>query len=248
MRERLRSAERPAWPPKLKIRQPLLKVEVVLAGQPHQAWLAPNMRPLLREELNVKQVDLLHRSGRSVHLLHGAAGSEVDSVRGWASVPPALKVDVGFSRRAKVAVLLAEMESKKQVMLQLPRRPGDARQRRRGKRACKRSLGWAAAQGHAGVVVLSTEITPDLHREGIARELIHAIQTRRRDMDCKYTDRIRVGILTDSADVREAVEQFADMIRGETLATELLLATIDAAEPQELSLGDDIVQLHVAVV
>ncbi len=226
---------------KLKIRQPLLKVEVVLADKSHQAWLAEHAA-LLREELNVKQVEFTDRADQYIcytvlpdlKRLGPRLGKRL----------PALKVALAS---ADAAVLLAEMESKKQVMLQLPDGPvtldsDDVQVRLQAK------PGWAAAQGHAGVVVLSTEITPDLHREGIARELIHAIATRRREMDCKYTARIRVGIMTKSADVHEAVEQFGDMIRGETLATELVLAPFDGVEPQELALGADVVQLFVAVV
>jgi hypothetical protein len=54
--------------------------------------------------------------------------------------------------------------------------------------------------------------------------------------------------VTDSADVREAVEQFGDMIRGETLATESRLSALDGAEPVELGLGDASVQIYVAVL
>ena len=42
--------------------------------------------------------------------------------------------------------------------------------------------GWAAAQGKACVVVLSTELTPELVAEGLAREFVHAIQSGRKEM------------------------------------------------------------------
>ena len=42
--------------------------------------------------------------------------------------------------------------------------------------------GWAAAQGHAVVVVLATELTEELIREGLARELVRTIQDRRKEM------------------------------------------------------------------
>ena len=37
--------------------------------------------------------------------------------------------------------------------------------------------GWAAAQGKACVVVLSTELSPELITEGLAREIVHAVQS-----------------------------------------------------------------------
>jgi len=54
--------------------------------------------------------------------------------------------------------------------------------------------GWAAAQGHAVVVVLSTELTDELILEGLARELVRTIQDRRKEMGCQFTDRITVDV------------------------------------------------------
>ncbi len=71
------------------------------------------------------------------------------------------------------------------------------------------------------VVVLATELTDELIREGLARELVRTIQDRRKEMGCQFTDRIAVGIVTESAELAAAIEQFADYIRGETLAVNL---------------------------
>ena len=67
--------------------------------------------------------------------------------------------------------------------------------------------GWAAAQGPTCVVVLSTELTDALIREGLARDLVRHIQDRRKELDCQYTDRIEVGIVTDSGELRPAIEE-----------------------------------------
>ena len=83
--------------------------------------------------------------------------------------------------------------------------------------------GWAAAQGHAVVVVLATELTDELIREGLARELVRTIQDRRKEMGCQFTDRIAIGIVTESAEIKAAIEQFREYIRGETLAVEITL-------------------------
>jgi isoleucyl-tRNA synthetase len=97
------------------------------------------------------------------------------------------------------------------------------------------------------VVVLSTEITPALAAEGLARELVHAIQSRRRDLDCKYTDRIAVGLVTDSQELRDAAGQFAEYIKAETLAVELKLEPIPGAESVSIKLAGHELNLTVGV-
>lgn len=71
---------------------------------------------------------------------------------------------------------------------------------------------------------LSTDITPDLKREGIARDLIRQIQTLRKDSGLNVDDRIRLTIDSGSeneGDVAKAIIDFADLIKAETLATEI---------------------------
>ena len=93
--------------------------------------------------------------------------------------------------------LLAELEAEGRITLMLPDGPitldaDDIQVRLQAKE------GWAAAQGHAVVVVLATELTAELIREGLARELVRTIQDRRKEMGCQFTDRIAVGIVTES--------------------------------------------------
>jgi isoleucyl-tRNA synthetase len=107
--------------------------------------------------------------------------------------------------------------------------------------------GWAAAQSAAGVVVLSTEITPELAAEGLAREFVHAVQTRRKDLACEYTDRIVIGLVTGSEELKAAVRQFADYIRSETLAVELVFEPLPGVEPVALNLAGHELELYVKV-
>src|SRR5262249_23295725 len=96
--------------------------------------------------------------------------------------------------------------------------------------------------------VLATELTPDLLTEGVAREIVHSIQSARKDTGCEYTDRIEVGIVTDSAEIRRAIEQFADYIRGETLAIVLKLGQIEGSQPIEIKLGEETAQLYIKII
>jgi isoleucyl-tRNA synthetase len=81
--------------------------------------------------------------------------------------------------------------------------------------------------------------------EGLARELVHAIQNRRKELGCEYTDRIEVGVETEADDLRQAVTRFADYISGETLASRLEAAPLESAEPAELKVAGNQVRLYV---
>ena len=54
--------------------------------------------------------------------------------------------------------------------------------------------GWTSANDQGVVVVLSTELTPELVDEGVATDVVRLIQDRRKDIGCEYTDRIEVGL------------------------------------------------------
>jgi isoleucyl-tRNA synthetase len=98
------------------------------------------------------------------------------------------------------------------------------------------------------VVVLATELDDSLVSEGLARELVHAIQTARKDQNCQYTDRIEVGVVTDDAGLRDAAKRFAEYIQGETLASRLGFEPLPSVQPIELNLAGQKVRLFVRVV
>ena len=66
--------------------------------------------------------------------------------------------------------MLAKLDAEKQFTLELPDGPSHTRRRRRWGSPAQAKPGWAASRGKAGVVVLSTDLTPVLIAEGLARE------------------------------------------------------------------------------
>jgi hypothetical protein len=64
-------------------------------------------------------------------------------------------------------------------------------------------------------------------------------------MGLKYTARIRVGLVTSSPELRAAATNFAEYIKGETLATELTFEPITSVEPVDLKVGEYAGQLFV---
>ena len=69
-----------------------------------------------------------------------------------------------------------------------------------------------------GFVVLDTEVTPELAAEGLARDLVRAVQQARRDAGLDVSDRIALTI-GGAAAVLEAARTHEALISAETLAT-----------------------------
>lgn len=86
--------------------------------------------------------------------------------------------------------------------------------------------GYAVAQERGYVAAVDVRLTPDLLREGLAREFVRRVQTLRKDADFDIEDRIDV-IYSATGDLAAAVAQFADYIKAETLADSLADSVAD---------------------
>jgi isoleucyl-tRNA synthetase len=76
-----------------------------------------------------------------------------------------------------------------------------------------------AALPSGGYVVLDTTLTPELESEGLARDVVRAVQQARRDAGLDISDRIRLTVAADQA-VWQAVVAHQQMVMTETLATQ----------------------------
>lgn len=80
-----------------------------------------------------------------------------------------------------------------------------------------------------GFVSVDKTITPELHREGLAREVIRNVQSARKKAGLEVDDRIALALLTHSNDLREAITEYAETIKAETLTESLFLESRDYA-------------------
>jgi isoleucyl-tRNA synthetase len=78
-----------------------------------------------------------------------------------------------------------------------------------------------------GFVVLDTDVTPELAAEGWARDLVRQIQDERKAAGLHVSDTIRLRLEVPSDRVGDA-ERFAELLRRETLATELTVEALAA--------------------
>lgn len=80
--------------------------------------------------------------------------------------------------------------------------------------------GWLVAVERGLTVALDVDLSDDLKREGVARELVNRIQNMRKDSDFDVTDRIVVHLQNDAALI-DAISHFEDYIKGEVLANSI---------------------------
>jgi isoleucyl-tRNA synthetase len=77
--------------------------------------------------------------------------------------------------------------------------------------------GYAAAEDRGYLAALDTQLTPELIREGYARDLIRVIQNARRNAGLEVSDKIDL-VLEAGAELTEVMEEFGSVIAGEVLA------------------------------
>ena len=76
--------------------------------------------------------------------------------------------------------------------------------------------GWLVANSGTLTVALDVTITPELRKEGIARELVNRIQNMRKDSGFNVTDKIEISFEDHSA-IKNAVEANELYLKNETL-------------------------------
>lgn len=223
---------------KLKVRQPLAKVEVILSEKTHQAWLQQH-DALLRDELNVKQIDYAEDATKYITYQIQPNFKRLGPRIG--KLLPECKKVLGAADGGR---LLAQMQAQGTVDLAVGgetiKLDGEDLQVR-----LQAKPGWAAAQGRGVVVVLSTEITPELVREGYANDLVRAIQDQRKELNLDYTDRIVIGVVADDPEVAAAIKEHQAFIAGETLCDALSATPVAGATETESELGTGKVRLWV---
>ncbi|WP_223586289.1 isoleucine--tRNA ligase [Microbacterium sp. OVT16B] len=194
---------------KLRVRLPLARLTVV---SPLAATLG-QFEDILREELNVKSVELVqqtettaseygidHRLSVNARAAGPRLGKDVQKAIQAARSGDWSETD-GVVTAGGIALEPAEYE----LVLETTGRPeGEA----------------LAIVPTGGFVLLDTRTTPELEAEGLARDVIRAVQETRKNAGFDVSDRIRLDLRFDSdadADAVASAFEIAD-VAGETLA------------------------------
>jgi isoleucyl-tRNA synthetase len=199
-----------------RTRQPLESVTVVTADAGLRGSVGP-YEALVLEELNIRRVDWAESRAEYVH-------HEVVPI--FPKCGPRFGKQMPLVKRALQDAdgdrLTEELEERGTVSIEIEGQTVELSGEEVEVRLVERE--GLAVQGDGDLLVaLDIQLNESLISEGLAREIVHRLQTARKDADLDYADRIRVRYRADQ-ELQDVVERHTDWICSETLATELLKA------------------------
>ncbi len=220
----------------IKVRQPLGKILLPLSDDSVRSVIEPIV-PLILNEVNVHELEML---GSDVAFL-------VKRVK-----PDFKKLGPRFGKRMKSVA--AAIQALPQPDIARLERDGSITLVVDGDDAVVPATdveifsedipGWLVANEGSLTVALDITVTPELRKEGIARELVNRIQNIRKSRDYSITDRIDITIAS-SPETDGAVEQFRSYISDQVLATSLTIGEPVAAEAENLDMDGTMVTLSI---
>ena len=197
-----------------RVRQPLPEVLVRVRNDVEQKALE-GLADQLLEELNVKKIRFL---GSNVAFLEYDLKPNLRIVgRKYGKLVPALKTRLTEVNSKDVA---AAVSAGQNYSIEVEGQTLDLEPEEILVEA--RSPAGYAAQEEAGyLVALSTELTPELEREGLARDVVRHVQELRKASGLEISDRIELVINGESEMLKTTIDEHRDTIMAETLATSL---------------------------
>jgi isoleucyl-tRNA synthetase len=214
-----------------KLRQPLAKARVHVGSNRQKADLMALVN-VLTEEINVKDIEVVSEVGELVHykllpnnrILGPKFGAAFPKVRNaLTELDPAAAAKIlqeGGTLTLNIGGEHVEL-SDEEVLVQTESRGG-----------------LAVASDKGITVAVDTNLTPELIQEGYARDLVRAINTMRKDAGLALDDRVHLSYEAQG-DVAQALDQFGDYIKQETLALSLTAGEIEKGSFQQTLAIDD---------
>lgn len=208
----------------LKVRQPLTAI-MVPAIDEKQKQAIEAMKDLILNELNVKELKLVD----------GDNGVLVKRVK-----PDFKKLGPKFGKAMKQVAVAIQALSQSQIS-QLEREGVINLDIDGNKCAIETSdveiisediPGWLVANDGSITVALDVTVTPELRKEGIARDLINRIQNIRKSRDYQITDRIDI-IFAHNEFTDDAIEDYKEYIATQVLAASVKIGEIAAPKEDE---------------
>ncbi|MCQ2155799.1 MAG: isoleucine--tRNA ligase [Bacteroidales bacterium] len=111
--------------------------------------------------------------------------------------------------------------------------------------------GWLVASEGALTLALDITLTPELVREGNARELVRPIQNLRKTADFDVTDRIETTVYADGKayeEIRDCLDSFGAYVASQTLSTNVSLQPLSkaGADAYDVEWGEGSIKIKVS--
>jgi len=97
-------------------------------------------------------------------------------------------------------------------------------------------------------IAIDENLTPELKREGLMREIVRHVQNARKKAELNVDDRIHLSLKSDDGEVSEAIKEHHDTIANETLAKHLDEADFDDGYTQSFELDGAKLELKLKKV
>ncbi|MBK6682179.1 MAG: isoleucine--tRNA ligase [Ignavibacteriales bacterium] len=212
----------------LKVRQPLKKIMVAVAGRLKEPL--ETMKEVILEEVNIKDLIILTDDSGIVKKSTKPNFKTLGPKHGKSVQPVASAIrefgteEIGILLRGENIILdingnRVEVE------------PTDV------EIISSEIEGWLVESEGAFTVALDTEITPELRDEGFAREFVNRVQNMRKDAGFEVIDKINI-VYSGDDEIKTAVNIFQQYIKGETLAENLQEQEFGSGYTQEWKIGD----------
>ena len=224
----------------LKVRQPLQTIMVPVADESRRKALEAIME-LVKSEINVKDLKIVGND----------EGILVKSVK-----PDFKKLGPKFGKQMKAAAeiiknldakAIATLERDGKLTFDLNGTPADL-DIADVEIISEDIPGWLVANEGNLTIALDVTVTPELRREGIARDIVNRIQNIRKSRDYDITDRISLTFAPAEA-TDDAIRDFADYISRQVLATSLEIAPIADGDEgvEELNMDDITAKVRISL-
>jgi isoleucyl-tRNA synthetase len=198
---------------KVRTRQPLRRA---LVGSGAWSRLSEELRAEVADELNVGTLEPLSAAGSDL-VDHSAKGNFRALGKRFAKRTPAVADAIASADAAALAAALAS-DGKAVVSVEgeevevLPDEVIVSERPREG---------WSVVNEQGETVALDLELTPELVRAGLAREVVRMVQEARKNSGFEVSDRIELTWQA-SGDTAEALREHAALVAGEVLAERMV--------------------------
>src|SRR5919109_1499199 len=200
-----------------KVRQPLAEAAFSV-GNTSERKAVETYADLFKDELNVKQVRLLDSATEAIS--HRVKPLPKQLGQKYGNKFPAIQKTILAMNAEEAAHVLLEG---KPLKVQVNGQSYDILPEEVEVKALAKE-GFAVAEEGAYVAALITELTPELVREGLAREFVRRVQDLRKTADLDVADRIELFV-DASAGLKSAIEAHQEYITAETLTSGLVFGS-----------------------